>query len=144
MRTLIFWVGDLRKNICDQNVVLNIKCCSCKLQTACGTFFLSFAPQPNTTIIPKVLVLSWMFRMCTCVCTFAHIHRLSICPSLSPFLSLSLSHTHINTLSYPMGSFWNFGKETPTAATERGAGVLTPGSGSLPIKIHRTKNIPPH
>lgn len=55
------------------------------------------------------------------------------------------THTCTHTLpEYPLGSFWIFIKETPTAATDRWAGVLTPGSGSLPIKTHRTKNIPPH
>lgn len=52
---------------------------------------------------------------------------------------LSLSHSQTLTLPHPLGSFWIFGKETPTAATDRGAGVLTPGSGSFPIKTHRTQ-----
>lgn len=54
------------------------------------------------------------------------------------------AHTHKPTHAYPLGSFWIFIKESPTAGTDRWAGVLTPGFGRFPIKTHRSKNIPPH
>lgn len=87
-----------------------------------------------------------LFGIGECSHTHTRKHTLTAAFNFNFSILLLLSHslTHTLTLSYPLSSFWVFGKETLTAATDRGAGVLTPGSGSLPIKTHRTKNIPPY
>lgn len=125
-----FWFTDLKKVLVGFKWCLLTKKCWISSSSASNSvqdLFLSFDPQPNTTVASKLL------------CCFECLEHLPMHTHPPP------THTCTHTLpEYPLGSFWIFIKETPTAATDRWAGVLTPGSGSLPIKTHRTKNIPPH
>lgn len=126
-----FWFTDLKKVLVGfkwclftkKNVVFHLV----QHQTACRTFSYLLIPSQTQQSHPNCFAALNVWNVCLCTPTPPDTHM----------------HTH--TLpEYPLGSFWIFIKETPTAATDRWAGVLTPGSGSLPIKTHRTKNIPPH